>query len=62
MNDLMEWFDEEGKKISSAEPVSSDPMKLANQIAEQKVSLNQVIYYIDNIYFYTRWKDLQYRI
>lgn len=37
MNDLLEWFDDEGKKISSAEPVNSDPVKLAKQVAEQKV-------------------------
>jgi uncharacterized protein YfdQ (DUF2303 family) len=39
MNDLIEWFDDEAKKISSAEPINSDPVKLTNQIAEQKVCL-----------------------
>lgn len=43
MNDLIEWFDDEFKKISSAEPINSDPVKLTKQIAEQKVCLFPLI-------------------
>jgi hypothetical protein len=43
MNDLIEWFDDEVKKISSAEPINSDPVKLTNQIAEQKVCLLHIL-------------------
>lgn len=43
MNDLIEWFDDEAKKIKSAEDVSSDPVKLNKQIAEQKVCRKIII-------------------
>lgn len=43
MNDLIEWFDDEAKKISSAEPINSDPGKLTSQIAEQKVCLLHIL-------------------
>ncbi|OWF34915.1 Dystonin [Mizuhopecten yessoensis] len=37
MNNLLEWFEEQGKKIINAAPVSSDPDTLATQVADQKV-------------------------